>query len=247
MNKPIYRHLADQKWRQYERRILMQRLETMHVVPDVLPSIDPTVATSIDFAHHGEMVKSRESERPPVLQVQRYEKGEKLYTIAVINPDVPDVENDAFRSRAHFLACNIPLSPTKSTVRLGRLSMEKQVVIPWLPAYAQRGLPYQRMCVVVYEQPAAEKPQPGSNEVPPSVPLDVSVMKEKIDPERLDSRFLQSRHKLVPVGADMWRTQWDEGTAGVMKRAGVIGWDVEFKPKRIEPLPYRRLKGSRYR
>jgi large subunit ribosomal protein L35 len=32
-----------------------------------------------------------------------------------------------------------------------------------------------------------------------------------------------------------------------MKRAGIIGHDIEFKRKRVEPLPYKRLKEERYR
>ena len=43
MNKPIYRHLADLKWRSHSRQILMQRINQMDVVPDILPAVDPTV------------------------------------------------------------------------------------------------------------------------------------------------------------------------------------------------------------
>lgn len=51
----------------------------------------------------------------------------------------------------------------------------------------------------------------------------------------------------MPFGVHLFRTQWDDGTAGVMQRAGIPGWDVEFKRKRIDPLPYKRLKEERYR
>ncbi|CAK3979178.1 Hypothetical predicted protein [Lecanosticta acicola] len=255
MNKPIYRHLADQKWRSYERRLVMQRVTTMNVVPDVIPAIDPTLSTSLNFefpnsrgVRHGDIVESRVSERPAILRIQKYEKGEKLYTIAVINPDVPDVAKDGFSSRMHFLACNIPLSPTNTLVRLSQLNKDTQVALPWLPAYAQKGLPYQRMAIVILEQPAPTRPPAGSNDVIPSTPVDVSKLRNlKNAREKLTIRSLMSVDKLMPVGVDLFRTQWDEGTAGVMQRAGVIGWDVEFKRKRIEPLPYQRLKGERYR
>jgi large subunit ribosomal protein L35 len=45
----------------------------------------------------------------------------------------------------------------------------------------------------------------------------------------------------------LFRSRHDEGTAGVMQRAGIPGGDVEFKRKKIEPLPYKKLPGSRYR
>ena len=167
MNKPIYRHLADKKWRSYRRKILLQRIEQMNVTPDVLAKIDPTVETKLfvqDRANakklrrvlHGDMVESRLSEKAPVLHVQPYQKGYKLYTIAVINPDVPDVASDAFDRRCHFLACNIPIGPTGKLLYLQNLPEEK-VVLPWLPAYSQKGAPYQRMSILVLQQPPTDR------------------------------------------------------------------------------------------
>lgn len=263
MAKPIYRHLADKKWRSHKRAILMQRIEQMNVTPDVLAKIDPTVETNLSFpgpmradrhrvarmVQHGDIVDSRVSEKAPNLNVQPFSKGEKLYTIAVINPDVPNVAADAFDRRCHFLACNIPVSPTNTLVQLGRLS-EDQVVLPWLPAYSQKGLPYQRMSIWVLEQPPRGQLPAGSNDVLPSAPLDVRALKENEKSgtrEGFNLRGFVAHTKVQPVGVDLFRTVWDEGTAGVMRRAGIVGWNVEFKNKRIEPLPYKRLKEERYR
>ncbi|KAF7194461.1 54S ribosomal protein L35, mitochondrial [Pseudocercospora fuligena] len=263
MNKPIYRHLAQKKWRSYERELLMQRITQMNVIPDVLDEIDPTVSVDLSFSspanplksrkvQHGELVDSRVSEHAPNLNIQPFEKGEKLVTIAVVNPDVPNVEKDAFDYRCHFLACNVPISATQTHVELGKLSEENQVVIPWLPAYSQSGLPYQRMAIFVLEQPPASAVSPGSEEVPPSKALDVADVKstnQKAFSRREDFilRDLRNTFDLKPVGVDLFRTVWDDGTAGVMQRAGIVGWDVEFKRKRVEPLPYKRLKEERFR
>ncbi|EME85742.1 uncharacterized protein MYCFIDRAFT_41188 [Pseudocercospora fijiensis CIRAD86] len=239
MSKPIYRHLAQKKWRSYERELLMQRITQMNVIPDVLDEIDPTVSVELSFSspanplksrkvHHGDLVDSRVSEHPPNLNIQPFEKGEKLVTIAVVNPDVPNVEKDAFDYRCHFLACNVPVSATRTYVELGKLSEESQIVIPWLPAYSQSGLPYQRMAIFVLEQP-------------PASAVAFSMRKDFI------LRDLRDTFDLKPVGVDLFRTVWDDGTAGVMQRAGIVGWDVEFKRKRVEPLPYKRLKEERFR
>ena len=247
MNKPIYRHLAHAQWCQYKRKVLMQRLTQMNAVPDVLPSIDPSVSTVLRFGRkkvpHGDFVLSQVSEVPPNLTIQPYDAGERLVSIAIVNPDVPDVEKDGFEYRCHFLAANIKLSPTETEVDLGSLDPETQVLIPWLPAYAQKGLPYQRMCVFIMQQHT-----PGFAGLVEGR-LDLGKIRgdeRSTTREGFSLRRFVSMNRLKPVGADLFRTQWDEGTAGVMARAGIVGSDVAFKRKRVEPLPYKRLKGERF-
>ena len=320
MNKPIYRHLADTTWRSHKRKILMQRITQMTVIPDVLPSIDPVVSTSLSFGKknipHGEIVPSLLTETAPSITIQPYDSGERLVTIAVINPDVPDVSKDGFGYRCHFLACNVRISPTETLVRLGELHEEAQVVLEWLAPYAQKGLGYQRLCVFVLEQPARERdegveklgeevvgglnsqsaegtrqaatqdikaaeeqaglaspitPEPTSTATdassatatatatatdsptqPPtrSLPLPTPLIKSSpsyTTRENFNLRSLVTKHTLKPVGVDLFRTKWDDGTAEVMRRAGVVGADVEFRRKRVEPLPYKRLGRGRYR
>lgn len=122
MSKPIYRYLADKQWRSYKRNVLMQRITQMSVVPDVLPTIDPTFSVALSFrqraVQHGDFVDSRVSESPPHLRIQKYKKGEVLVTVAVVNADVPNVEKDGFDYRCHFLAGNVRLSPTDTSVSL---------------------------------------------------------------------------------------------------------------------------------
>lgn len=252
MNKPIYRHLADKKWRSYKRLVLMQRLEQMKVFPDILPAIDPVVSTQLMFGRrkvaHGEIVDSRVSEIAPFLNIQPYDKGERLYTVAVIDPDVPNVAKDGYDYRCHYLASNIRISPTETMVRLGDLSEESQVILPWYAPYSQKGLPYQRLAVLIMEQTARE-PTADATSVR-SQEIDVAKIKAGKRYTKRDGFILRSfntTQKLTPVGADLFRTTYDEGTAGVMERAGIPGGNVEFKRMRVEPLPYKRLKGSRYR
>ena len=162
-----------------------------------------------------------------------------------MNPDVPNVAKDGFDYRCHFLASNIPISPTQTFVDLGKLNDKDQIIIPWLPPYAQKGLPYQRMSVFVLQQPA-----PTDAIAPSQEKLDVPTIQKAgryTEREGFILRSFVNKYNLHPVGVDLFRTQYDEGTAEVMRRAGVVGWDVEFKRKRIEPLPYKRLKAERFR
>ncbi|KAI9790718.1 MAG: hypothetical protein M1816_004859 [Peltula sp. TS41687] len=238
MNRPIYRHLADKRWRSYQRSIMMQRLTTMAVVPDVLSHLDITAEVRLAFrdrkVHPGAMVDSRVSEVPPRLRVQVFDKGARMVSVMVMDPDVPDLERDSFRQRCHYLAANIPISPTETSVPLSRLHKDSQVLLPWLPPHSQKGSPYHRLVVLVMQQLEGKL-------------LDVASLKETVRREDFNHRSYQQRNTLKPIGAFLFRTVWDEGTAAVMARAGLPGADVEFKRKRVEPLvkpqlPLRKFK-----
>lgn len=238
MNRPIYRYLADQKWRDYRRKIIMQRIIQMRVIPDVLPHVDPTVDVKLFFGRStvqpGEFVNSKVSVVPPRLSIQSFEKGEKLVTIAVVDPDVPNVEKDGFDSRCHFLAVNVPISPTSTSVSLGKLSSDSQILLPWFPPYAQKGSPYHRLSLFVMEQKDNQ-------------PLDHKTVAEKVQREDFRLRSLETRHQLRPIGAYLFRNKWDENTAAVMENAGIEGADIEFRRKRVEPLPYKRRNPPTFR
>ncbi|RFU24336.1 hypothetical protein B7463_g12006, partial [Scytalidium lignicola] len=227
MNKPIYRYLADKKWRSYQRLLILQRINQLNIVPDVLPHFEPTADVRLAFSRRnvqpGEFIDSRVSEIPARLNVQVYDKGERLVSVVVIDSDVPVLENDNFTSRCHFLAANIPLSPTETSVPLIKASKDTQLIHPWLPPFAQKGTPYHRYSVFVLQQ------EPGQT-------LDVNALKEKVARENFSLRSFVDKFGVEPIGASVFRSIWDEGTIGVMQRHNIEGWDVEFKRKRIESL-----------
>lgn len=237
MNKPIYRYLADRKWRSYKRLVLMQRITQLNIVPDVLPKLDPVADVTLAFGRRrvdpGDMVDSRVSEQPGHLRVQVFDKGERLVTIAAIDSDVPNVTRDGFDFRCHFLACNIPVSPTSGSIALSKLDESGQQVKSWLPPFSVKGAPYHRLTVFVLQQAEGQK-------------LEVEEVRKK-KRRGFNLRSFVDAHKLHPVGVTLFRTEWDEGTAGVMERAGISGADTEFKRKKVEPLPYKKKDGARYR
>jgi len=240
MNKPIYRYLADKKWRQYKRLVLEQRLTQMNVVPDLLPTLDIVADIDLGFGRKnippGEVVKSLISESMPRLNVQTFTPGERLVTVLVVDGDVPVLERDTFAYRCHFIASNIPLSPTKTSIPLQRIEQEdrkasdasaKKIAVPWLSPWAHKGAPYHRLAVFVFEQKNAEA-------------LDIAKLSQ-IKRENFNVRSFAIKNKLNAITATLFRTQWDDSMAGVMERAGLkdqIG--IELKRKRIEPLPYKR-------
>jgi large subunit ribosomal protein L35 len=225
MNKPIYRYLADKQWRKYQHKLITQRIEQLAIVPDVLAHFEPTADVRIAFrtrqVDHGEFVDSRISEPPLRLKVQVFDKGERLVSIVVIDSDVPQLDSDNFKSRCHFLATNIPLSPTTTSIPLSQLTPEN-IAIPWLPPFAQKGSPYHRYSVFLLEHPKDQ-------------PLNVSDL-QKISRDDFRLRGFKDKYKVTPIGMSLFRSQWDEGTAGVMQRASVEGADIEFKRKKVVAL-----------
>jgi large subunit ribosomal protein L35 len=234
MDKPIYRYLADKKWRKYQRLIIEQRIKQLSVVPDVLPHFEPTAEVRLAFRSRtvppGEFVDSRMSEIPAGLKVQVFDKGERLISVVVIDSDVPIVENDRFTSRCHYLATNIPLSPTNASLPLTKLK-DEHVVFPWLPPFAQKGSPYHRYSIFILEQK-------------PDQVLDKTQLVEKVKRDGFSLRSFVDKFDVQPIGVTIFRSLWDEGTAGVMQRAGIEGADIEFKRKRVEALkPKEKARG----
>ncbi|TVY36174.1 54S ribosomal protein L35, mitochondrial [Lachnellula occidentalis] len=234
MNKPIYRYLADKQWRKYQRLLIIQRINQLSIVPDVLPHFEPTADVRLAFrtrsVQHGEFVDSRVSEVPTRLKVQVFDKGERLVSIVVVDSDVPLAESENFTSRCHYLATNIPLSPVINSIPLSKISPES-VVVPWLPPFAQKGSPYHRYSVFVLQQKAGET-------------LNVAELQEKVQQEGFALRSFRDKYNLDPIGMSIFRSVWDEGTAGVMERAGIDGADIEFKRKKVIALkPKQKARG----
>jgi large subunit ribosomal protein L35 len=236
MNRPIYRFLADREWRSQRRLLIMQRMTQMHIVPDILPHFDPVAEVKLAFGRRnvrpGDFVDSRVSEIPARLRVQVFDQGERLISIVVVDPDIPNEGKDSFDYRCHFLALNIPISPCSTSVPLSQLG--PQTVLGWLPPTAQKGAPYHRFAVFVLQHRDHQA-------------LDLDAVRQNARRERFNLRSFKHRYGLTPVGAHLFRSQWDEGTAGVMARAGLPGAEVEWHRKKTEKLPYQKKDGARYR
>jgi large subunit ribosomal protein L35 len=239
MNKPIYRHLADKKWREYKRVLVLQRITQMSVVPDVLASVDPVASVDISFPNAkvqpGDFVQSIHSQLPPILNVQVFDSGSRLVTVAVVDSDVPDFENDNFIHRCHGAFANIEITPTNGEINLadyvGKADSELQT---WTPPYALKGSPYHRLSVFVLQQPENER-------------VNIEDLKQWVPRDNIVTRRLMSKAKMDVVGVTMFRTQWDEGTLEVMEKHNIPGMDIQMKRAPAEALPYKKRDTRRMR
>ncbi|XWW98109.1 hypothetical protein V2A60_006105 [Cordyceps javanica] len=239
MTKPIYRHLAEKKWRSYDYKLIQQRIEQFSIVPDVLPKLEPVVDVQLYFDNAkvppGSVVPSDVSERVPRLKVQAFDdRGERLVTVVVVDADVPDVDNDGFFKRCHYVAANVPVSPARPAVALSLLTegasdakQQQQLAVPWLPPHATKGAPYHRLGIFVLEQPDGG-----------AAPVDAGKMADLYAQarDRFSLKSFRDKFGLTPVGFSMFRSEWDEHTASVMSRHGLAGADVELRPRRVYSL-----------
>ena len=239
MNRPIYRYLADKKWRQYNRLLLMERISQFHLVPDLFSHLNPTASVELVFngtrITPGAFVDSHTSSKPSLLRIQPFDKGDRLVSIAIVDPDVPDEANDTFTTRCHFLAVNIPVSPTNTSIPLRLLDPEKNIIQSWLPPFAQKGAPYHRLPIFVLQQRDGEV-------------LDINTLRKKHakrDGWRIGS-FVEP-NGLKAIGVNIFRTKWDEYADGVAARFGLPGANIEFVRKMPDKLPYKKKDGARYR
>ena len=263
MEKPVYRHLAREKFMSRRYLILKQRLSQMHVYPDLLPPFDPSCDIGIHFGRKeiepGAFVPSIMSEQPPRLQIQPFDKGERYVTIIAMDPDVPNVEADAFDKFCHFMAVNIPIGPSNTKVNLvkmmGAIEMQSKSEGEGEVGYESKEhetviAPTKRKLgdvVHPWIPPYAVKGSPyhriGIIVLQQVRQLDVDQLK-KIPKyggtrEELNIVTLMSRFQARPIGGSLFRTQWDSGSDALMERMGRKGTDLELKRKKVEPLPYK--------
>ncbi|KAI7948312.1 hypothetical protein MJO29_009977 [Puccinia striiformis f. sp. tritici] len=121
MSKPMYRFLEQQRWRKDGQ--LVGNVHPLRVFPDLFPSIDPTVDLRIKFEHTysvgtyrtvnvGSFLPSSKSTKRPVMQAQVFYPEPRLYTIVMVDPDVPDPRNHSFTTFLHQVRTNVSMSAT---------------------------------------------------------------------------------------------------------------------------------------
>jgi len=78
----------------------------------------------------------------------------------------------------------------------------------------------------------------------PGQALDPAKLKEKVQRDGFNMRVFVTKFQMTPIGIGIFRSIWDEGTAGVMERAGIEGADIEFKRKKVVALkPKQKARG----
>lgn len=212
---PVYRRLGLKHWESYEKMLLMQRLETLSVIPDTLPTLQPRVQVNLRFpfstgvnkwVEPGEILSSNTTSMVPTIKIQEYENGidfeKQKYTVVIVNPDEPDVLNDTFKTTLAFGLTNLKIDYNDNVVDPRKYN-ESQILADYIPPVPEKNVGKQRFSVWVFRQNGdLESPEP-------------------VDRENFDIREFVRSHNLDPVGAHVWRSEWDSNVANIREKYGL--------------------------
>lgn len=210
--QPVYRHYLKKNWESYKKMLTMQRIETLAVIPDTLPTLEPEVDVNLKFTHNnvdtwiepGNVLSSNVTCKPPTLEIVEFkESTDDLYTVLIVNPDTPDVENNTYSTTLHWGLANVRLSNNDSIIDMQKLSENPDIeLIDYLPPVPEKNLGKQRFAVWVFRQ-------------------DGQLPNKDVTREKFDIRAFVGSNKLQPVGAHVWRSTWDLNVANVRKMYGL--------------------------
>ncbi|KAJ7356629.1 phosphatidylethanolamine-binding protein, partial [Mycena albidolilacea] len=266
MRIPSHRHLLEQRWRKDgDLDLLMERLHQMKVVPDVLPVLHPSVdlhVTARLMPEHfeslmkrnrfqrrvntfkevvpGNYLTPRQTRVPPKLYANVFHTDVRLYTMLLVDPDVPDPENQTYTTFLHWLKPNIPLSATH-TGRIPLLNTHTRYV----PPHPQRGTPYHRYTLLLLPQPPLPgmrhlRPHARPHAAPDAPERDAAAPDIVPDAQRLhfDVRAFAKQYGLngaMGGGAHMWREVWDKYVGAVYRYELHKPQPMYGRPPRADP------------
>ncbi|CCH42147.1 54S ribosomal protein L35, mitochondrial [Wickerhamomyces ciferrii] len=215
-NEPVYRELKKKHWEDYSQMLLMQRLEQLGAIPDTLPTLNPRAEILVKFLNHttinrwiepGKLLPTNATSYPPSFKIQEYENVDpkkQLYTVLVVNPDVPDLENDSFKTYLHWGLSNIKLSNfNENFIGPKQILENKEIneIIDYLPPVPEKNIPTQRFITWVFRQPES-----------------ISINLKNRD---FDIRSFVEDHGLDAIGGHIWRSEWDSSVAKVRELYGL--------------------------
>ncbi|KAG8763898.1 hypothetical protein FRC11_009420 [Ceratobasidium sp. 423] len=235
LTQPVYRYLLEQNWRQKGALdLLMERVHQMNVIPDILPSFHPTVDLRISFSEGEDVVPGvflpvKSTLQAPSITAQAYHPEERLYTLLIADPDVPDPSMNSFSTYLHAFQPNIPLSVTKTQITLSTAPEISETSLPFIPPHPQNGTPYHRYTTLLLPQTS-----------------ELSVDMSKLPREKFDVRGAYEQYGFTSGGGiHMFRESWDETVGLVYKK--FLGQPEPKFGKIPEPEPYLDETGRRYR
>lgn len=222
---PIYRRFMKDKWRSYDLMKTMQRLEQLHVIPDTLPTFVPRAHVKVKFGHNtrrefahwvepGAILPAFAAARPPTIEVQEFD-ATGLYTVLLVNPDVPDLEKNLYSSKLHYGLANVALDYVNHTIDAALLLRQPGAVFaPYTPLVPEKNAPPQRACLWVFRQPKE---------------IEASA-------QDFDIRAFAEQHGLDAVGAHVWRQGYDRSVSGVREEYALGAGRVFHRVRGTAPL-----------
>jgi len=211
----VDRHIIEQRWRKEGALdLLMERVHQMHVVPDVVPDFHPSFDLRVSFPEHktaestsrkyefvepGVYLLPEQTIDPPRLHKDVFHTDERLYTLVMVDPDIPDEVNSTYQPFLHWLQPNIPLSATSPSLIADVNSHTK-----YIPPHPQKGTPYHRYTILLL-------PQKTHIEVP------VVEMDQRLG---FSLRAFMDQYDLDPStggGIHMWRGEWNPAVSRIYR------------------------------
>lgn len=196
MNHPVYRHLAEADYKKYEQILLVESLETMHVIPDTMPVIDAKARVRVNFPGNakdqwitpGTLQSTELTSELPIVEIQEFEDIPKdsKYTVLLVDPDYPVPETESFGTKVHWAVSNVPISVDQPLVKpeLG------ETLVQYVPSTPEKNSGDHRMSLWVFRQ-------------------DGDVTDSLSHSDLFDIRGFADKHKLTSVGAFFWRNRFD--------------------------------------
>lgn len=215
-SQPVYRHLGKKHWESYSQMLLMQRLESLQVIPDTMPTLDPRAEINIKFPYStgvnkwvepGEFLSSNVTSMPPIVKIQEYDlvdPEKQLYSIVIVNPDEPDLQNDSFKTTLSYALVNIKVDYNDNVVDARKFS-DENIIADYIPPAVEKNANTQRYAVWVFRQ---------------NGPIGKSEC-SSIDRQDFDIRAFSDKHGLDAVGAQVWRSKWDLNVEKVRELYGL--------------------------
>ncbi|OBZ80101.1 54S ribosomal protein L35, mitochondrial [Grifola frondosa] len=249
LNVPVYRHLVEQKWREDGALdLLMERIYQMSVVPDLLPVLQPSLDLRVNFlapppksmylrarvkrdhkqVEPGIFLLPEQTRKPPTLYTTVFHNDTRLYTLLMVDLDVPDPENESFQSYLHWLHPNIPLSAfSPSPIPLTTTHTR------YVPPHPQAGTPYHRYVILLLPQVSATER------------ISIPAIE---DADRLGFNFREFAEKYGfdgtrGGGAHMWREVWDKTVSHIYEHTLKIE-EPRFG-RMPKPDPYAEIKRTK--
>ncbi|KAL1687714.1 hypothetical protein GGG16DRAFT_61514 [Schizophyllum commune] len=140
LTKPSHRKILENKWRnEGDLDLLMERIYQMNIVPDVVPTLHPSINLKCNFVtpqsarrrsyaaelqaakdkgveppaktpksrapvEAGVYLSPAQTIDPPTLYADVFHPDTRLYTLLMVDPDVPDVESQTYTTYLHWMA-----------------------------------------------------------------------------------------------------------------------------------------------
>ncbi|KAG0080281.1 hypothetical protein BGZ90_000058 [Linnemannia elongata] len=214
MSKAVFRFMKGKQFKRETLPVIQQRTAQMFVTPDLLPTFTPSVNVQLDFGagsipegtkltdgyfETGSFLLPGKTIKEPKVNVTSFHPEQRYYTVALVDPDMPDVENETYKQQLHWLIANVPLSATQTELTKDNAD----VVLSYLAPHPPKGTKYHRYTLLLAEQP---------NNGQDKIEMDATQISRETTLRDLCSHF-----KLEVKGLTFFRQVWDKDVSRIYK------------------------------